>query len=125
MIPEELKYTKDHEWVRIEGTEAVFGITDHAQEQLGDITFVEIPNLGKEIKQSESFAVVESVKAASDIYAPLSGKIIGVNDKLKDNPEIINQSPYENGWICRVSLKNSGEAADLMDAAAYEAYVKE
>lgn len=125
MIPRELKYTKEHEWVRIEGGEAVFGITDHAQEQLGDITFVELPNVGKEVKKSESFALVESVKAASDVYAPISGKIISLNAKLKDNPELINQSPYEDGWICRASITNAKETTSLMDAAAYEEYLGE
>ncbi len=125
MIPQDLKYTKEHEWVRIEGSEAVFGITDHAQSQLGDITFVELPRAGRDIRQSESFATVESVKAASDVYAPVSGRILKVNESLQDKPEIINQSPYGEGWFCRVSMSDAGEGAGLMDAAAYEAYVKE
>jgi len=125
MIPQDLKYTKEHEWVRIEGGEAVFGITDHAQSQLGDITFVELPRAGRDIRQSESFATVESVKAASDVYAPVSGRILKVNESLQDKPEIINQSPYGEGWFCRVSMSDAGEGAGLMDAAAYEAYVKE
>ena len=125
MIPQDLKYTKEHEWVRIEGDEAVFGITDHAQSQLGDITFVELPRAGRDIRQSESFATVESVKAASDVYAPVSGRILKVNESLQDKPEIINQSPYGEGWFCRVSMSDVGEGAGLMDAAAYEAYVKE
>ena len=125
MIPGDLKYTKEHEWVKIEGDEAVVGITDHAQSQLGDITFVELPDIGKEIKQSDSFATVESVKAASDVYAPVSGKIVSVNEALQDAPETINRSPYGDGWICRISLAGTGGADSLMDGAAYEAYLKE
>lgn len=125
MIPGDLKYTKEHEWVKIEGDEAVVGITDHAQSQLGDITFVELPDVGKEIKQSDSFATVESVKAASDVYAPVSGRIVSVNEALQDAPETINRSPYGDGWICRISLAGKGGADSLMDGAAYEAYLKE
>jgi glycine cleavage system H protein len=125
MVPEGLKYTKEHEWVRTEGDKAVFGITDYAQSQLGDITFVELPKTGREVKQSESFAIVESVKAASDVYAPVSGRIIEVNETLQDAPEAINRSPYDEGWICRVSISDAGEQAGLMDAVTYEAYLKE
>ncbi|RKY41757.1 MAG: glycine cleavage system protein GcvH [Candidatus Makaraimicrobium thalassicum] len=125
MVPQELKYTKEHEWVRIEGGEAVFGITDHAQSELGDVTFVEFPDTGSEIKQFGSLATVESVKAASDIYAPLSGRILKVNEALRDKPEIINQSPYEEGWICRISVADAMEERNLMDASAYETYLKE
>ena len=124
MIPQGLKYTKDHEWVKIEGDEAVFGITDHAQSELGDITFIELPDTGSEIKRSESIATVESVKAASDVYAPLSGKITAVNESLRDAPEIMNQSPYDNGWICRVNIADISEGADLMEASAYEKYLE-
>jgi glycine cleavage system H protein len=125
MVPQELKYTKEHEWVKVEGDEAVIGITDHAQSQLGDITFVELPEKDRRIKQFESISTVESVKAASDIYAPVSGKITDVNDTLQDSPELINRSPYEDGWVCRVSVSDVGELAGLMDAAAYEEYLKE
>jgi glycine cleavage system H protein len=125
MIPQDLKYTKDHEWVRIEGEEAVFGITDYAQGELGDITFVELPESGKEIKRSEAVATVESVKAASDVYAPLSGSIVEANSSLQDVPETINQSPYEEGWICRVKISNASEQDNLMNAAAYEKYLEE
>lgn len=114
-----LKYTKEHEWVRIEGNEAVFGITDHAQEQLGDITFVELPDIDREIKQSESIATIESVKAASDVYAPLSGRIIATNDILQENPEIINQSPLEKGWLVRIIIADISEEKNLMNAEAY------
>jgi glycine cleavage system H protein len=124
MIPQDLKYTKEHEWVRIEGDEAVFGLTDHAQGELGDITFVELPQSGREVKQSEAIATVESVKAASDIYAPISGSITEVNSSLEDTPETINQSPYKEGWICRVKVADASEQDNLMDAAAYEEYSK-
>lgn len=125
MIPQDLKYTKEHEWVRVEGDKAVFGITDHAQSALGDITFIELPSKDGEIKQSESIATIESVKAASDVYAPLSGKILEVNESLQDNPEIMNSSPYEDGWICRVNIKDTGEQDTLMSASEYEKYLKE
>lgn len=125
MVPKDLKYTKEHEWAKIEGDTAVFGISDHAQSSLGDITFVEIPQKGKAVSQSKSYSTVESVKAASDIYAPLSGTITEVNEALKAHPEMVNESPYEKGWICRVKLSNPAEAAKLMDAASYEAHLKE
>ncbi|MGB2630414.1 MAG: glycine cleavage system protein GcvH [Candidatus Omnitrophota bacterium] len=124
MVPQDLLYTKEHEWLRIEGDEAVIGITDHAQSELGDITFVELPEKDKEIKQSESFATVESVKAASDIYAPVSGKIITVNDSLQDSPEKVNQSPYKEGWLCRVKVTDAAEQDKLMDSSAYENYIQ-
>ena len=124
MIPQEMKYTKEHEWVKIEGDEAVFGLTDYAQGELGDITFVELPLPGREVKQSEAIATVESVKAASDIYAPISGNITEVNSSLQDAPETINQSPYEEGWICRVKITDASEQDSLMDAAAYGEYLK-
>ena len=124
MTPEDLKYTKDHEWTRIDGEEATVGITDYAQEELGDITFVETPEVGTEIKQSDIFAVVESVKAASDIFAPLSGEIIEVNKDLNDSPELINESPYEKGWICRISVTKPDELNTLISAEEYEEYTK-
>ncbi len=125
MVPKELKYTKEHEWVRVEGSEAVFGITDHAQAELGDITFVELPDAGREVKKAENISTVESVKAASDIYAPLSGKVKESNDALEAHPELVNESPYEKGWICRIEITDSSETGDLMDDEAYEKYLKE
>ena len=125
MVPAGLKYTKEHEWVKVEGDEALVGITDHAQSHLGDITFVELPAVGKQVSQFKSFATVESVKAASDVYAPMSGKVISVNQVLRDAPETINRSPYGDGWICRISVANKAETGSLMDGAAYEAYLKE
>ncbi len=125
MIPEDLKYTKDHEWVRIEGSEVVIGITDYAQSALGDITFVELPDEGGEVKMSDTFATVESVKAASDIYAPLTGKITAANGALEDTPELINQSPYGDGWICRIAATDASEEKVLLDAAAYGQFLEE
>ena len=125
MIPGDLKYTKEHEWIKIDGEVATIGITDHAQTELGDITFVELPDVGKDVKQSDSCATVESVKAASDIYTPLSGKISAVNESLQDAPEAINQSPYGEGWICKVDITDAGEADGLMSAQDYEEYLKE
>lgn len=124
MIPENLKYTKKHEWVKIENDEAIFGITDHAQSELGDITFIEVPEKGTAIKQSQNFSTVESVKAASDIYAPLSGEIIDANEELANAPELINKSPYEKGWICRIKISNPDEVSNLMDAKAYKEYLE-
>ena len=123
-MPENLKYTKEHEWAKIENDEAVFGITDHAQSELGDITFIEVPEKGTAVKQSQSFTTVESVKTASDICAPLSGEIIDVNEELINTPEPINQSPYEKGWICKIKISNPDEASSLMDAKAYEEYLE-
>jgi len=123
-IPGDLKYSKDHEWVRIEGDTATFGITDHAQEALGDIVFVELPEIGRNISRGEGFAVIESVKAVSDVYAPLAGEVTGVNEALESAPEKINADPYGEGWIARVKLADT-DTAHLMDAAAYEAFLAE
>lgn len=125
MVPEELKYTKEHEWVKIDGDEATVGITDHAQTELGDITFVELPDAGKEVKRSDSVATVESVKAASDIYSPLSGKITKVNENLQSAPEGINQSPYEDGWIYKLSVSDLSEADSLLDSSEYQKLLEE
>lgn len=125
MIPEGLKYTKEHEWVKVEGNKATIGITDHAQSELGDITFIELPGIGDEVKVSDSIATVESVKAASDIYAPVSGRITEVNEALVSTPEVVNQSPYDKGWILRVERSGDDGNAGLMDHAAYETYLKE
>jgi len=125
MIPRELKYTKEHEWVKIDGTEAAFGITEHAQSELGDITFVELPNKGTDVKKTDVIGTIESVKAASEVYAPLSGKIVEVNETLTDKPETINFAPYTDGWICRVNLLNVSEQETLLSAEAYEKYLKE
>jgi glycine cleavage system H protein len=125
MVPKELKYTKEHEWVRIEGKEAVIGITDHAQAELGDITFVEVPKAGGQLRQMQAFGTIESVKAASDLYAPLTGKVIAVNPALEKTPEVVNQSPYEQGWLVRVEVANAAEASSLLDAGQYESLIAE
>jgi glycine cleavage system H protein len=123
-IPKELKYTKEHEWAKIEGNTATFGITDYAQNHLGDVVFVELPEVGSEFKAGESYSAVESVKAASDIYAPLSGEVTEINSGLEDHPELLNQSPYDKGWIVKFKLTDADEAAKLMDAAGYAEFVE-
>jgi len=125
MVPRELKYTRDHEWVRIEGKEAVIGITDHAQAELGDITFVEVPKVGAQITQMKAFGTIESVKAASDLYAPVSGKVVAVNASLEKAPEVVNQSPYEQGWLVRVAVTDPAESEKLLSAEQYEALIAE
>ena len=123
--PDDLKYTKDHEWIRLSGNKGLVGITDHAQSELGDITFIELPTLGQNIAPTDTIASVESVKAASDIYAPLGGSISKINENLTDTPELINQSPYDTGWICEIDNINLDTAQTLMDAHAYQEYLKE
>jgi glycine cleavage system H protein len=123
-IPKNLFYTKDHEWARIEGKVAYVGITDYAQHSLGDITFVELPKVGEVLKQASYCATVESVKAASDVYAPLSGKVVAVNPQLAANPELINQSAYEKGYFFSMEFSNAEEKTNLMDASAYQKYVE-
>lgn len=124
--PADLKYSKDHEWVREEGDNIVtVGITDHAQDQLGDLVFVELPEVGSTLEAGTECAVVESVKAASDIYSPVSGEVIESNEALADAPESINDAPYGEGWIFKVKLSDSSELDSLMDAAAYNELVSE
>ena len=120
----ELKYTKDHEWVRLDGDVATVGITDHAQTALGDVVFVELPDVGREVAAGEACAVVESVKAASDIYAPIAGRIVEVNGGLSDNPGLVNASALDEGWFFRIEPADAGAVAALMDEAAYAAYVE-
>ncbi len=123
-VPQNLLYTKDHEWARIEGSTAYVGITDHAQSSLGDITFVELPKKGAKLERSKSCATVESVKAASDVYAPLSGTVSGVNESLGAHPELINQSPYDKGHFFVMEFSDEKEKSLLMDAASYERYLE-
>lgn len=118
--PTELKYSKDHEWVKIDARRVKIGITDFAQSQLGDVVFIELPEVGREIVEGESFSVVESVKAVSDIYAPVAGTVVEVNEELTDAPEWVNQDPYGKGWIAVVELSEGSEPGNLMDSAAYE-----
>jgi len=115
-----LKYTKTHEWVKLAGTKAKIGITDHAQDELTDIVFVELPTVGKEVKKGDELCVVESVKSVSEVYAPVSGKVVAVNTKLDDSPEIINGSPYDDGWLVELEVKDKAEVNTLLDAAAYK-----
>lgn len=117
-------FTKEHEWVEIDGTQATVGISEHAAHELGDITYVELPQLGKSVKQFDTLAGIESVKAASDIYAPVSGKVLQVNDKLEDAPELVNQGAEDAGWICKLEGVNPAEVGSLMDAAAYAEFLK-
>ena len=117
------KYTDDHEWVRRQDDLFVIGITDYAQEQLGEIVYVELPDIGRTVNQGEEIAVIESVKAAGDVKSPIGGTVIEVNDLLEDNPETINESPLQNGWIMKVKCPNSGDFDSLMDDNAYQAFV--
>ncbi len=120
----QLKYTKTHEWLRLDGTTSTVGITQHAPEEISDVVFVELPKVGRVVKQGEETAVVESVKSAFSIYAPVSGTITQVNNALTDDPDLINRSPYEQGWIFVLDVKNPAEAATLLDAGQYERWVK-
>ena len=123
-VPENLHYSKDHEWVRVEGDTAVVGITDHAQEQLGDVVYVELPKSGEEFSAHESFGSVESVKAVSEIFTPVSGKVSDVNASLNDEPEKVNQDPYGEGWMLKIKMTNRGEVDSLLTAAEYEDFTK-
>ena len=123
--PDNLKYTKQHEWVRVEGKIATVGITDYAQEQLGDIVYVELPKEGEEVEKEEPFGVVESVKAVSDVYSPVTGKVVELNDMLTESPETLNEDCYEEGWLIKVEIRSKIELDDLMDPAEYQAFVKE
>ena len=124
-IPEDLRYTREHEWARRKGNNVVVGITDFAQDQLGDVVFVELPEVGDSVKKGESFGVVESTKAVSELFAPLSGKVVEVNAPLADAPESINEDPYAKGWMIVVEPADPKELDALMDAKAYRAFVEE
>jgi len=123
--PEELSYTKDHEWVRVNGERATVGITDHAQQELGDVVFVELPKVGDKFKSGEPLGSVESVKAVSEIYIPLSGTVVEVNNALNDSPEKVNEDPYGDGWMIVLQLENPSEVDALLTAAEYEDYIKQ
>jgi glycine cleavage system H protein len=122
-VPADLKYAKSHEWARVEGTEATVGITDHAQHELTDIVFVELPQVGRNLKAGEACAVVESVKTASDIYSPISGEVTAVNTALADNPDLVNREPYTGGWFYKVKASNASEASSLLTAEQYRAQI--
>ena len=122
-VPADLKYAKSHEWARIQGDQATVGITDHAQHELTDIVFVELPQVGKALKAGEACAVVESVKTASDIYSPLSGEVTAINKSLGDNPELVNSEPYSDGWFYKIKLANPSEAEALLNSQQYSAQI--
>ena len=122
-IPSDLRYASSHEWLRLEGDTATVGITDHAQEELTDVVFVELPAVGRTLDAGDPTAVVESVKAASDIYAPVSGEVIEVNPEVEADPSLVNTDPYGKGWIFKLRVKNPADAAGLMDAASYQAHI--
>jgi glycine cleavage system H protein len=124
MIPENLKYTQEHEWVKIEGDIAIVGVSDFAQEQLGEVTFVELPLVGQVVKVEDVIGAIESSKAASDLFSPVAGEIIEVNNSLEESPESINNACYDDGWVCKIKVSGSDSADALMDANAYDAYLK-
>ena len=124
-FPKNLRYTREHEWVLIEGNQATVGITDYAQHELGEVVFVELPKVGDSVTKDEPFGVVESVKAASDVYAPLSGEVSETNDDLVSSPELINDDPYGDAWLIRVEMSDPSEVEQLMSAADYKDYIEE
>jgi glycine cleavage system H protein len=122
-VPGSLKYTKDHEWLKTEGDEALIGITDYAQHELGDIVFIEVETVGEILQKGESFGTIEAVKTVSDMYMPVGGEILAFNDALASKPEILNQDPYEAGWVIRIKISNPDEVAQLLAAADYSAQI--
>lgn len=122
-FPENLKYTKDHEWILVDGNTGTVGITEHAQGELGDVVFVELPSVGKSLKQFESFGTIEAVKAVSDLFSPVTGAVADVNKALASTPELVNKDPYGDGWMVKVTLSNPSELSTLLNAAAYKALV--
>ena len=123
-VPEDLHYSKDHEWIRVDGNEAIIGITDYAQNSLGDVVYVELPKAGDKFSASESFGSVESVKAVSEVFTPVSGAITKINESLADAPESVNSDPYGDGWMIRVEMSNPREVDSLLTAAEYEDFTK-
>jgi glycine cleavage system H protein len=122
-IPNNLKYTKEHEWVLVEGSTGTIGVTDYAQGELGDVVYVDIDPALSEIKKGESIGTIEAVKTVSDIFAPFSGKVIELNNEIKDSPELVNSDPYGKGWMLKVEISNTADLADLLDASAYQALI--
>ncbi|CAM6027633.1 unnamed protein product [Sphagnum balticum] len=125
LVLDDLKYAESHEWVKLEGDYAVVGITHHAQGELGDVVFVDLPEVGRQVSKGEPFGVVESVKAASDIYSPISGEIVAVNSELAESPALVNKGPFDEGWIMKVKLKDREEIQSLLDAEKYKQHVEE
>jgi len=124
-FPDDLKYTKEHEWARIDGTRVMVGITDFAQEELGDVVFVELPEIGTSVEAEGTFGVVESVKAVSDLFSPISGTVVDVNRVLEDQPELVNDSPYGDGWMIVIEASNTAELDGLLSAADYQTYIQQ
>ena len=124
-FPEDLKYSKEHEWVKVNGNIATIGVTDYAQDQLGEIVFVELPDEGEEFGKDDAFGVVESVKSVNDVYAPVAGRILEINDPVVDSPEMVNEDPYSEGWLVKMEVTNPKDLKDLMTSKQYEAYIKE
>lgn len=124
-VPENLKYTREHEWARIRGKVATVGITDYAQDQLGDVVYVELPDVADEVAKDEQFGTIESVKTVSDLFSPLSGEVIKVNEQLEDRPELVNEDPYGDGWMIQIQISDPHEIDELMSAEEYEAYLEE
>jgi len=122
-FPAELKYTKDHEWIKIEGDTAVIGITEFAQRELGDIVYVDVPSVGKEVAKEETFGTIEAVKTVSDLFMPLTGTVTDINPALDSQPELVNTDPYGEGWMVKISIKNASEVAGLLSAEAYQLLV--
>lgn len=122
-IKENLSYTNDHEWIKIDGNTALVGITDFAQSELGDIVFIEVETIGEDLNKNEVFGTVEAVKTVSDLFIPVSGKVLEFNSALEDNPELVNDSPYENGWIVKMEISNLDEISDLLDSKAYKSLI--
>ena len=123
-VPDELRYTDDHEWLRIEGQEGVVGITAYAASELGDVVFVELPSVGTSLAPAQAFGVIESVKTASDLYSPLAGEVVAVNDRLGDSPELVNNDPYGDGWMVRLRLSDPSAAETLKDAPTYRSLIE-
>lgn len=119
-IPQELKYTKDHEWIKVEGDEAIIGITDFAQGELGDVVFVEVETVGETIAKEEVFGTIEAVKTVSDLYMPVDGEVLELNEKVEDDPEIVNKDPYGDGWIIKIKIADTAQLDDLLSADAYK-----
>jgi glycine cleavage system H protein len=124
MYPEEYRYTKEHEWLKVEGDTGTIGITHHAQDKLGDIVFVELPDLGRKLEAAESFGTVESVKAVSDLYSPLAGAVTEVNGELGDNPALVNEDPHGKGWLIKLKLNSPGDSSGLLSAADYQKFIE-
>ncbi|MEO0247339.1 MAG: glycine cleavage system protein GcvH [candidate division WOR-3 bacterium] len=125
LIPEGLKYTKEHEWVKVEGDIAIIGITDFAQSELSDIVYVELPPIGKKVNKGDEIASVEAVKTVASVYSPVSGEVIEINEKLKDDPALINRDPYGDGWICKIKLENHAELDECLSAEEYKKLIAE